>query len=56
MNTIGEDLKEAIHDPMPLLGIERFLEIHRALHVRKEHRHLLAFAFDRAALIEDLVG
>ena len=46
VNALGEDREEAIHDPVPLLGIDLLGELHRALHVGEEHRHLLPLAFE----------
>ena len=40
---------------MPVFGVDRLGELHRALHVGEEHRHLLALAFERAARGEDLL-
>ncbi len=54
VNSVGEDLEEALHDPVPVFGIDRLREIHRPLHVGEENRHLLALAFKRAAGREDL--
>ena len=48
--------EEAIHDPVPLLGVELLGELHRALHVGEQHRHLLALAFERGVRRENLVG
>ena len=56
MDAVGEDREEAIHDPMPLLGVDLLGEIHRPLHVGEKHRHLLALAFEGAARGEDLLG
>jgi hypothetical protein len=32
---------------VPLLGIDLLGEVHRALHVGEEHRHLLTLTFER---------
>jgi hypothetical protein len=45
MDSLGEDREEAIHDLVPFFGVYLLSQIHRALHVGEEHRHLLAFAF-----------
>jgi hypothetical protein len=45
VNPVGEDREEAIHDLVPLFGIDLLGEIHRALHVGEEHGDLLALAF-----------
>ena len=42
-----EDREEAVHDPVPFLGVDLLGEVHRALHVGEEDRHLLALAFER---------
>src|SRR5262249_6879643 len=52
----GEDGEEAIDDPVPVLGIELLGELHRALHVGEEHRHLLALALHGGTGAEDLLG
>src|SRR5262249_26704701 len=52
----GEELEEAIEDVVPVLGIDLLGELHRALHVREEHGHLLALTLERAAGPEDLLG
>src|SRR5262245_33281033 len=56
MHALGEELEEAVHDPMPLLGIELLGEIHRALHVGEQHGHLLPLTFEGAAGAENLLG
>jgi hypothetical protein len=55
VHALGEQLEEAVHDPVPLLGIELLGELHRALHVGEEDGHLLALALE-GARGEDLVG
>jgi hypothetical protein len=45
VNAIREDREEAIHDLVPLLGIELLGQVHRAFDVGEEHRHLLPLAF-----------
>jgi hypothetical protein len=49
VNSLGEDREEAIHDLVPLLGIDSLREIHRPLHVGEEHGDLLALALEGAA-------
>jgi hypothetical protein len=49
MEAFGEDREEAIHDLVPLLGINLLGEIHRPLHVGEEDCDLLPLAFERAA-------
>jgi hypothetical protein len=56
MNAFGEDLEEALHNPGPVLGVDRLREIHRPLHIGEEHGHVLALAFEGAAATEDLLG
>ena len=56
VHALGQQLEEAVHDPVPLFGIELLRQLHRALHVGEEHRHLLALAFERVACAEDLLG
>ena len=46
VNAVGEDREEAIHDLVPLFGIDLLGELHRALHVGEEDGHLLALAFE----------
>ena len=55
MNTVRQDLKEAVEDRVPLLWIDPFGKLHRALHVGEEHRHLLALALQRGLAPQDLV-
>jgi hypothetical protein len=49
MDAFGEDLEEALHDAVPVFGIDRLREIHRALEVGEKHRHLLPLALEGAA-------
>ena len=56
VNSVGQDREEALHDPVPVLGIDRLREIHRALEVGEENGHLLALAFQRASRRQDLLG
>jgi hypothetical protein len=56
MLSFGEDREKAIHDPVPVFGVDRLREIHRTLHVREEDGHLLALAFEGAAGGENLFG
>src|SRR5262249_20310153 len=56
VNAVGEDCEEAIHDFVPLFGVDLPSEIHRALHVSEEHGHLLPLAFEGAAGCQDLLG
>jgi hypothetical protein len=48
VNSVGEDLEEALHDPVPVFGVDRFREIHRPFHVGEEDGDLLTLAFERA--------
>jgi hypothetical protein len=45
VNPVGENLEEAVHDPVPLFWIDVLTEVHRALHVDEKHRDLLSLAF-----------
>src|SRR5262249_45843486 len=56
VNPVGEDLEEAVHDPIPLLGIDLLAEVHRPFEICEEHRDLLALALESAARGEDLLG
>ncbi len=56
VHPVGEDLEEAVHDPIPLFWIDLLAELHRPLHVGEQHRHLLALALESAAGGEDLLG
>ena len=56
VDSVGQDLEEAIQDAVPLLGIDRLRELQRALHVREEHRDLLALPLEGAPGGQDLVG
>ena len=49
-------LEHRVEELARLLGIAVGQELHRALEVRKQHRHLLALAFQRASRGEDLLG
>jgi len=41
VHALSEDLEELIEDSVPGFCAELFGDLHRALHVREEHRHLL---------------
>jgi hypothetical protein len=56
VDAFREDRVEAVEDPAPILGIDVLGEVHRALHVREHHRHLLALPVERALHLADLVG
>jgi hypothetical protein len=56
LDAVGEDREEALHDLRPRLGIHLLGELHRALDVGEEHRHLLALAFERRAGLKNPVG
>jgi hypothetical protein len=56
VHAVGQDLEEAVEDPVPRLGIDSLGELHRALHVREHHRHLLALALESGLRVQDLVG
>ena len=44
VDAVGEDLEEAVQDPVPLLRVDLPGQLQGALHVGEEHRHLLALA------------
>src|SRR5262249_13334763 len=56
MDAVGEDREKPIHDLVPFLWIQLLCEIHRTLHVGKEHGYLLALALQSAPRGEDLFG
>jgi hypothetical protein len=56
VNAVGEDREEAIHDFVPFLGIDLLRQVHRSLHISKEHRDLLPLAFESGTSGEDLLG
>src|SRR5207247_9931379 len=56
VHALGEELEEAVEDAVPLLGVELLGEVHRALHIGEEDRHLLALAFEGGAGAQDLLG
>src|SRR5262245_57548282 len=56
VNAVTEDLAEAVQDLVPLFGIDLLGEVHRALHVSKEYRHLLALALEGGLRLQDLLG
>jgi hypothetical protein len=56
VHALGEEGEKAVHDPVPLFGVELLGKLHRALHVGEEDRHLLALAFEGGAGGEDLLG
>ncbi len=56
VDAVGQDPEEAIEDPVPLLGVDLLGQLHRALDVGEEHRHLLALALQGRLALEDLVG
>jgi hypothetical protein len=56
VDAVGEDLKEAVHDPIPLLRIDLLAEVHRAFQIREEHGHVLALSLDGASRREDLLS
>jgi hypothetical protein len=45
VDAVTEDPHEAVHEPVPLLGVEFLLKVHRPLHVGEEDGDLLALAF-----------
>jgi len=64
VHAVGENGEEAIKDRVPLFRIELLRQFHRALHVREQHRDLLAFApstglragFESGLRLQDLLG
>ncbi len=56
MHTVGQDLEEAVEDRVPDLRIQSLGQLHRALHVGEEHRHLLALTLQGGLRLQDLVG
>jgi hypothetical protein len=56
VHPLGQDLEEAIHDPVPLLGVELLLELHGALDVGEQDRDLLPLTLEGGLGLEDLVG
>src|SRR4030095_5388033 len=56
VHAAGEEVEEAVHDAVPLLGVELLGELHRALRIGEEDGHLLALAFEGAAGREYLLG
>ncbi|MDQ1491722.1 MAG: hypothetical protein QOJ23_4236 [Actinomycetota bacterium] len=43
-HALGENLKEAVHDRRPVLGVQRLGEVHRTFHVGEEHGHLFTLS------------
>src|SRR4029453_11014430 len=56
LGAVTEDAEEALHDLRPHLGVEVLRQLHRALHVGKQHGDELAFTLKRALGGENLVG
>jgi len=56
VDAVGQNLEEAIEDPMPRLGVHLLGKLHRTDHVGEQHGHLLALAFERAAGGENPLG
>jgi hypothetical protein len=56
VHAVGQDLEEAVQDPVPLLGVHLLGQLHRALHVGEENGDLLALALQGGLALEDLVG
>ena len=56
VDTFGQDREEALQDRVPDLGVQPLRQIHRALHVREQHRDLLALPLESGPRLEDLVG
>ena len=56
LDALGENREEALHDRAPLFRVELLGEVHRALHVGEQHRHLLVLAFEGGLRLQDPVG
>jgi len=56
VNAVGNDLEEVLDDTKPLLGIEPFREVHRALDIGEQDGDVLALAFQRGTCLANLVG
>jgi hypothetical protein len=56
VHALGQDLEEAVEDAVPRLGVQPLRQLHRTLHVREEHRHVLALALERRFRAEDAIG
>src|SRR5262249_43701084 len=56
VHAVGEEVEEAVHDAVPVLGVELLGELHLALHVGEQDRDLLAFALEGGPRVQDLVG
>jgi hypothetical protein len=56
MNSVRQDRKEAVHDLVPVFGIDLLGEIHRALHVGEQDSDLFALTFERAAGSKNFLG
>jgi hypothetical protein len=56
VNPICEQTEEPIHDFVPLFGAHLRGELDRSFHIRKQHRHLLALAFEGGLGLKDLLG
>src|SRR5439155_478928 len=55
MDTFGQDLEEAVEEPMPFLRVEPLGEQQRVHHVGEEHGDLLPLPLERSAGDEDLL-
>jgi hypothetical protein len=53
VHALGEELQEAVPDPVPFLRVELLGEIHRPLHVGEQDGYLLALPLQRSARGED---
>ena len=56
MHTLGQNREKAVHDAVPLLGINGAGELHRTMDICEEHRDQLALAFECRLARQDLVG
>jgi class 3 adenylate cyclase len=49
VDAVAEALEVALHEPPPVLGVERLAQLHGADEVGEEHGDVLALSFDRPA-------
>jgi hypothetical protein len=60
VDPVAQQREEAVHDPLPGLGIDRLGQRHRAGHIGEQHRHVFAFprqpALPGANLLHHVLG
>jgi hypothetical protein len=56
VDAVGDDREEAVHDPLPGLGVGELGEPHRADHVCEQDRHLLALTLELGPLSANPLG